>query len=70
MGSYIFLEVPFTVFLSVCLAAALFIPKTAFSAGTEGRRRGDVNNDGIVSVRDVTAVQRLTASPYSGNCTP
>ena len=61
MGSYIFLEVPFTVFLSVCLAAALFIPKTAFAAGTEGRRLGDVNNDGIVSVRDVTAVQRLTA---------
>ena len=61
MGSYIFLEVPFTVFLSVCLAAALFIPKTAFSAGTEGRRLGDVNNDGIVSIRDVTAVQRLIA---------
>lgn len=51
----------FTVFLSVCLAAALFIPKTAFAAGTEGRRLGDVNNDGIVSIRDVTAVQRLTA---------
>ena len=49
----------FTVFLSVCLAAALFIPKTAFAAGTEGRRLGDVNNDGIVSIRDVTAVQRF-----------
>ena len=47
--------------LSVILTICLFIPVVNVSSAETRRLLGDVNNDGIVTISDVTALQRHIA---------